>query len=267
MSSRYAYNPHDPRAVDKLFETPSVDTDIWRYFPLERFVPLLETRRLFLCRAGRLEDEFEGATPVISEKKLMAWEAQYTSPESRADYRMNRERAREIVAVNCWHIAQHESVPMWDRYVPKEEGVAIKSTVGRLAAALPQRPNDGVSSIEDIDISRVRYIDYETDHFPLWNGLHHFIHKRLEYESERELRVFTKITDGAIEATALGGTDFEVREEGLLIPVNVETLIEAIYIAPRAPAVVAQTVRELLQRLDLVSIPVRPSRLAAKPIY
>jgi hypothetical protein len=184
MSNRYAYNPHGPRALDTLFETPSVDTDIWRYFPLERFVSLLETRRLFLCRAGRLEDEFEGATPVISEQMLMAWEAQYTSPESQAHYRKNRERARELVAVNCWHIAEHESAAMWDRYVRNREGIAIKSTVGRLGAALPQRPNNGISSIEDIDIARVRYIDYETDHFPLWDVLHHFIHKRLEYESK-----------------------------------------------------------------------------------
>ena len=121
----------------------------------------------------------------------------------------------------------------------KREGIAVKSTVGRLGAAFAQRPNDGVSSIEDIDISRVRYIDYETGNFPLWNVLHHFIHKRIEYESEKELRAFTTITTGAIEAAA-AGNQFEVNEAGLLVPVNVETLIQTIYIAPRAPAVVEQ---------------------------
>lgn len=247
MSSRYAYNPHNPRPVDSLFETPSVDTCIWRYFPLERFVSLLETSRLFLCRAGRLDDEFEGATPVMSEQKLKAWEARYVSPENQAQYRRNRKRAREIVAVNCWHISKHESVSMWDRYMRSREGVAVESTVGRLGAALPQRTNNGVSSNEDIDISRVRYIDYERDHFPLWNVRYHFIHKRLEYESENELRVLATITDEATEVAAAGGTDFEVTEAGILIPIEVETLIEAIYIAPRAPAIVEQAVGDLLR--------------------
>jgi hypothetical protein len=58
-----------------------------------------------------------------------------------------------------------------------------------------------------------------------------------------------------------------VTEAGLLVSVNVETLIEAIYISPRAPAVVERTVLDLLLRLWLPSIPVRPSRLTAKPIY
>lgn len=265
MSSRYAYNPHARSPVDSFFETPSVDTVIWRYLPLDRFVSLLESRRLFLCRAGRLEDEFEGVTPVVSEQKLMDWEAEYTSPEIRAQYRMNRERARQIVAVNCWHISECESVPMWDRY--GRGGVAIKSTVGRLGAALPQRPDNGVFSNEDIGISRVRYIDYEKGHFPLWTTFHHFIHKRLAYASEEELRVFAMITDGAVEAGIAGGTDFEITDGGLLIPVDIETLIEAIYIAPRADAAVEQTVRDLLLRMQLVSIPVQLSCLTAEPIY
>jgi hypothetical protein len=58
---------------------------------------------------------------------------------------------------------------MWDRYTRNREAVAIKSTVGRLSAALPQRADAAVSSIGDIDVSRVRYIDYDADHFPLWN--------------------------------------------------------------------------------------------------
>jgi hypothetical protein len=264
---RYSYNPHARRAPDTLFETPTADTQIWRYFPLKRFVPLLQTRRLFLSRVGRLEDEFEGATPAISERALMAWEEKYVGPESRAQYRLNRERAREIVAVNCWHMSKHESVPMWTAYVPGSEGVAVKSTVGRLGASFDQHPDDGCSSHEDIDISKVRYIDYETDHFPLSQTLNHFIHKRMEYEAERELRVLGMITDAAVTAATAGGTEFEVTDAGLFLPVNVETLIHTIYIAPRAARAVQQTVRDLLKSLDLESIPVLPSRLTEKPRY
>jgi hypothetical protein len=94
MSSRYSYNPGAPRVHDSLFVTPPANTVIWRYFPLERFVSLLERRQLYLHRAGHLEDEFEGATPLALEARLKAWEDHYKrSPESRASYRANRERA------------------------------------------------------------------------------------------------------------------------------------------------------------------------------
>jgi hypothetical protein len=165
------------------------------------------------------------------------------------------------VAVNCWHIRQHETVRMYVEYAAKHVGVAVKSTVGRLGAAFPQHPNDGKFGLEDIDISRIRYIDYDTDHFPPHNDFYFFVHKQLTYELENELRVFSMITKPAAEASAAGGTDFEVTPKGLFLPINVETLIEAVYIAPLAPAHVEPTVRELLHRLGLTSIPIRPSEL------
>jgi hypothetical protein len=267
VTNRYAYNPGCPLPPDSLFETPPADTIIWRYFPLERFVSLIERRKLFLSRAGRLKDDYEGATPILSEQKLMAWEEKYVSPEGRASYRENRRRAREIVVVNCWHMSEHEDVPMYDRYMELRRGLAVKSTVGRLGASFAQRQNSNISSNEDIEIWRVHYIDYEADLFPPWNVLYHFVHKRLEYKAENEVRVVALITDAAAATASLGGTDFEVNEAGLLLPVNVEALIDTIYIAPKAPADVKQTVRELLRRAGLESIPVRPSRLTTKPVY
>jgi hypothetical protein len=127
----------------------------------------------------------------------------------------------------------------------------------------PQHPNNGNAGPEDIDVSKIRYIDYDADHFPLHNSTYHFIHKRLEYEWENELRVFARITKQAAEASAAGGTDFEMTAKGLFLPINVETLIEGVYIAPQAPAHVEQTVRELLQRLGLTSIPILPSALVS----
>lgn len=267
MSSRYAFNPYGHRPPDSLLETPSADTQIWRYIPVERFVSLLETRKLFLCRASRFEDAFEGATPRLSENRLMAYEARTTSPENRALYRTNRAMARDIVAVNCWHIAEHESVSMWDRYMVRGQGVAIRSTVRRLGAAFPQRANNGITCSEDIDIARVRYIDYETGHFPLWNVNYHFVHKRLEYASECELRVFTTITEEATAESARGGTDYAITKEGLLVPVDIDTLIETIYIAPQAPPDVTKTVQDAWERQGLGRNAVRPSKLSARPIY
>jgi hypothetical protein len=57
------------------------------------------------------------------------------------------------------------------------------------------------------------------------------------------------ITNGTIEANAAGGTEFEVTEAGLFIPVDVETLVEAVYIARDAPAVVEQTARSCCNAL------------------
>src|ERR1017187_2968717 len=42
--------------------------------------------------------------------------------------------------ISCWHENEGESVAMWKLYVSGREGVAIKTTVGRLERALTAKP-------------------------------------------------------------------------------------------------------------------------------
>jgi hypothetical protein len=62
-------------------------------------------------------------------------------------------------------------------------------------------------------------------------------------------------------------TDFEIIAARLFIPVDVATLIEAVYVAPHAPVGVAERVRAALDRAGLELVPVLPSRLLEDAIY
>lgn len=267
LSSLYSpggAGPNDEQI--RIFVLPDDREDIWRFFLLERFVSLLETRRLFLCRVNRFEDKWEGAIPKLV-AQAMAIAGQTMSAERRANFSAGRLKARGLVAASCWFMDLHESDAMWKLYVPSGEGVGVKTRVERLRSALPQRAKSGRSSIEDIWLGRIRYIDYDKDEFEIYNWLYPYVHKRLSFAHEKELRLATIISDEAAKAAAAGVTDFEITVAGLFIPVDVATLIEAVYVAPHAPAGVAERVRAELDRAGLVSIPVLQSRLLEAPIY
>jgi hypothetical protein len=57
--------------------------------------------------------------------------------------------------VLCWHENEYESEAMWSTYVSADEGVALKTNVGRIKAAMRGVPSNLV-------IARVRYIDHDT---------------------------------------------------------------------------------------------------------
>jgi len=93
----------------------------------------------------------------------------------------------------------------------------------------------------------VHYIDYNTDRIRSGNVLVPFMHKRKSYEHEKEIRgvisIFPDLTpDGGWDVNA------ETIESGIEIEVDLERLIERIYVAPNAPAWFAELVRAVVSR-------------------
>jgi hypothetical protein len=162
----------------------------------------------------------------------------------------------------------HESAAMWSLYGLSNEGVAIKSTVGRLAAALPKKllPTGSMDS-HGINIGHVDYIDYATADFPPHNIYYPYVHKRLAFQHEREIRALAMITEAAQQAFDAGGANFEITKGGLAIPVDVERLIEAVYISPLGSPSFERVVRATLDRFGYGSISVVKSPMAEDPIY
>lgn len=251
-----------------MFRVPPDSNVIWRYQTLAKLLSLVEVKRLFFCRAAKFQDPFEGAVPKALDDKMREWSAQMLSAQSYEQYRQERVRSRDIVAISCWHRSDHESDAMWALYGLSGEGVAVKSTVGRLAAALPARTLPaGQTDIHGINIGHVSYIDYAKAEFPAHNVLYPFVHKRMAFKHELEVRAVTTISADAQKAFDAGGADFEITAGGIAIPVNVETLIEEVYISPLASASFERVVRTTLARFGHESIPVVKSPLAEVPIY
>jgi len=152
---------------------------------------------------------------------------------------------------------EYESAAMWKLYLKSDEGIAVQSIYSKL--------RDSFIDEEKVYMGIVKYIDYDRELIGRGNSFSPFVHKRKSFEHEREVRaIVTKYPTG--DGTA--GIDFkqETIVAGLKIKVDVERLIERIYIAPSAPGWFADLVRTLVQKYGY-SFEVAQSRLGDQPVY
>jgi hypothetical protein len=259
---RYSFFAEAP---SQFFITPPLGAPIWRYMTLPALLAVLDSHRLLFRRASTFEDPFEGAYPKMTEDKLRAWEDQHVGPEVSRNFRAERIKYRGQMVINCWHMSAHESSAMWSQYGKMNESVAIRSTVAGLMNALPQQRGDEVLSREAIFVRQVNYIDYATAEFDPGNLRHPYVHKRLGFEHEREVRAMTSITD-AVEAAG-SSEEFQVTTDGLLLPVDIKTLIQAVHVSPLAGAWFHRVVCASVGHFGFESIPVLKSAMAEVPIY
>ena len=79
---------------------------------------------------------------------------------------------------------------MWTHYGDESRGVAVRSTVGTLAAARWRFPFSlSVDLFENPSIRSIKYIDEESAKRSRLEDLHAAFRKREEFSSERELRL------------------------------------------------------------------------------
>lgn len=200
---------------------------IWRYMDFTKLVSLLNTQTLFFTRADKFEDTFEGAwtKPLVEFRTPENWPIKV--PEDLKETYFNsmkkhNEEQRKYIGINCWHENEHESAAMWKLYLKSEEGVAVQTTFKRLKNSFIDE--------ELIYLSRIKYIDYDNDLFDINNLFNQFIHKRKSFEHEKEIRAMVF----KYNSNDKNGVDITM-EYGVSIKVDLNSLIERIYVSPTAP--------------------------------
>ncbi|MGA3163677.1 MAG: hypothetical protein ABSD77_05695 [Verrucomicrobiota bacterium] len=235
---------YQKHSVTKL--PANLDSPIWRYINLIKFLDLLRTSELYFARADTLNDPFEGSWPLGGIKRR---QAHYVDSEKTFEW-----LSRGFLSgsyLNCWHISEYESAAMWNLYLGASQGVAIRSTCNRLIDALRL-------SIEDVYIAEVRYIDYRTDDFAQElqdNSLTPIVYKRRSFEHEKELR--------AIICRAFAQNR---PEDGVRVIVDLPKLVEGVYVSPNAPSWFRPIVKDIVFRFNQ-KFPVHQSELATDPVY
>jgi hypothetical protein len=187
------------------------NTVVWKYLDLSKFLDLLLTRQLFMSRSDKFEDQHEGtfSEPTFKEIQKLS--------ENNPDFLKFYKKHREKVVISSWHINEYESFAMWQIFTQKHEGLAIQSTLGRLQKALaPERDFNQY-------IGEVNYIDYRKEYIPFDNGFFPFLFKRQSFQYEREVRI---ITDASSRHITI--------DNGLKIDVDLNMLVERIYIHPKS---------------------------------
>lgn len=208
----------------KLPQDPN--TIVWKYLDLSKFLDLLLSRKLFMSRSDKFEDQYEGtfSEPTFEEIKKLSID----NPDFLNYYKTHREK----VAISSWHINEYESFAMWQIFTQNSEGLAIQSTVKRLQDAL--RPENNYKQY----IGEVNYIDYKKEYIPFDDMFFPFLFKRKSFQYEREVRIITDVTDSSIKLN-----------DGLKINVDINQLIDKIYIHPKSENWYKNLVIQLLKQL------------------
>ncbi|MCM0668454.1 hypothetical protein [Flavobacterium tyrosinilyticum] len=202
------------------------DTIVWKYLDLSKFLDLLLSKKLFMSRSDKFEDQYEGtfSEPTYEEiKKLAADNTEFLNY-----YKTHREK----VAISSWHINEYESFAMWQIFTKNNEGLAIQSTIGRLQKAVKPENNF------DQFIGEVNYIDYKKEYIPFDDLFFPFLFKRKSFQYEREVRILSDTSKSDIKLN-----------DGLKINVDINQLIEKIYIHPKSENWYKKLVIELVERL------------------
>ena len=255
---------------------PAPDAKLWRYMDLAKFLSLLESSSLFFTRPDHFPDSFEGAIGFQKNEeswanKELEWrqkcvkagdsknvclsdsESQELAKQEFKKYRENTKIFRKMYYVNCWHQSDYESEAMWKLYTrDSKQGVAIQTTFKRLYQALPLTPQTS--------FGMVKYINYnEYNNGKSKNTFHHFEapwYKRESFAHEKEFRII-------IEDTIKNG----FCDWNKTIKVDLNLLIENVYISPEADKWFAELVKDIIRNRYKLRLNVVQSELNEHPFF
>lgn len=242
------FQPHQPKD-DRI--------RVWRYMDLPKLIGLLQSKSLHLTRADTLDDPFEGRITHINrladEAKITELLAHPANGHTRESLRRFFNEAidvnRQNTYVSCWCSGETESATMWKAYGDK--GVVVQSTYNKLRDNLPGPDPKGA---ETVYMACVRYLNYQgSDWIPRGNAFFPFIHKRKQYEEEKEVRII------------YSGLGQRFDGPGISISIEMGKVIDDIRCYPGAPVWIREILTDLVRKYGL-DLDVSPSSLDAIPI-
>jgi hypothetical protein len=254
--------------IDDTIFTPPADKNvlIWRYMDFTRFVSLLNSGSLYLTRCDQFDDHFEGSaeqpdTPRRLEnirRELMDKAAMTPDQLSAVLAGLWRKYQRQYVFINCWHMNNQESAAFWRQYGKVNYTIAIQTTYTKLKEALPDR----------FYVGEVNYVDHQTYMNDEKEGFFSIMCKRKSFAHERELRV-CYVDSYEFQQDSKDPKVLFLEPNPRLfetVPVDLQTLIDSVRIAPDAPAWFVELTKDTILRFGY-NLPVCQSRFNEYPFF
>jgi hypothetical protein len=222
------------------FHTPENETIIWRYLDFEKFVDLITSKKLFMCRSDKFEDPFEGMLKL--------------KDTNQSQFDLNT-LTKKFYFINCWHINDIQSAAMWKIFLKTNNGIAIKSTVKKIKKSLEKTKEDiHIGKVYYRDFSKTTFFDLMREPHNIWPNssgsggtVNQYNYKRISFEHEKELRL--NFVDLPIPHAIKNGTPREPLEQKI-IEININELIEEIIIAPFADSWFKPLIERLTKQLN-----------------
>ena len=269
------------------FQSPeNKEAKIWRYMDIAKFLSLLDNKALHFTRSDLLDDRFEGSIPCSEEQKALNIKSSeivfdWEYPDSTDPIKIRVKKLikdamkshpfhpkdsglKKSVYVCCFNMSKFESAALWSLYTKDKQGVAIQSTFNQLCNCFNDYKENNVA------IGLINYIDYTKQTLEAINPvapavetaisnrlppnsypLLRFFHKRKSFEHEHELRALIAFPI-ELQKFLLPPLDkIDQMPVDLTIPVNLEILIEKIYIAPESPAWIKELLTSVLKKYGI----------------
>jgi hypothetical protein len=237
---------------------------VCRYLTLPKFINMLAYSAIWFSKLNILQDQFEGMIPKQTKKNMFVdsqkWkqvfpEKLYHQIDSMID--RNEKDSRELLVVNCWYLGKADSLKMWKEYGGDSGGIAIQSTVRKLAQYVCVQP-------EYSHIGKVKYIDFDTYEMTLYEanqGCERAFLKDQKYIGENEIRLVTMnlkhprcvSVDGYpyTQEQCSGKNMNNFENSGLYIGIDFSLLVDSVILAPGSPAWIEKTVSKILKMSNL----------------
>lgn len=209
---------------------------LWHYLKYEGLLQIINDGSLYFSHTTKIKDKWEGLlTDKTKEKLFKAEYIKYGNAIAANSSIEDYEEHKNSFYVNCWHMNDHESYLMWKVY--GDRGCAIQTNYERLVASFEDEP-------PEINGGVISYIDYERDCFPIGNVFSSVSYKDLPYIDEKEFRLL-------YWKEHLANQNFPVNESGLKVKIDVNMLIDNIYIDP-SKTINIETLKESVknQKID-----------------
>lgn len=244
---------------------PKSEYNIVKYLDLTKFISLLQNKSLFFCRLDKLEDQFEGITSKPNFEQRVKWYKhtrdvdKYFSVELTDEAILesvkkmyeSEKRKKSINCINCWNKYDGESVALWKIYSNFGNGIMIKSKISNLIKSLSE-------SKEEINLSEIHYLDYDTEVMPDGNAMYPLIHKQKAYSYENEIRLIHQVNHTAWQYD----WSKEKINEGIFINADINELIDEIIIGPFSPKWMTGLVQDISTKYSLEK-PITHSKLSS----
>lgn len=257
---------------------------VWRYVGLSALLHLLAKKTLYFPLLASLEDPWEGS-PGMPDLLAFA-EGSGLEGNERLEavqtFQKRFARRRSRLAASCWYRSERESAAMWTPYAERGRGIAIRSTVGRLAAALDEG--------RELTIGAVEYVDHLTTTLGE-EDLRCAFAKNAAYAHENEVRVVTSVSDDEwsamkdrkgvagprwyfVEGAGDGPNIAQVSvqafgdgpTDGVYVVADTSSLIDRVVVAPGAEPWVVEAVQASVSALEH-DLPVVRSSLGTVPLH
>lgn len=251
---------------DYLFEDPDEsDVKLWRYMDFAKLESILKEKAIFFPSARTLQkiDPWEGTylkreleyrlkNEIDNLNIFKKGNVSFNEIQNRIeDWNTEFENLVDASFISCWHYNTTESAAMWRLYLKSNEGISIQTDFDLFK-------NSFSNFVYNVRIGKVRYKDYENDIFYTdydkievndyrFNLFLPFIHKRSNYEHEKEYRA---IISFQLENNKQP-TETEKKRGGIFVPVDLKLLIKKIVLAPGSPEWFKELVEDTLKTYKL----------------